>query len=1114
MKKVVRIGGYIIAGMAALAVLIIIILKLISDNQYKEWITAAVQSSTGRDFSIETLELDFNTTLKVKANQVQLANASWSEQPQMLSLKDLQAEIDLLKLISGTAVLRGKLDELNVVSETSEEGISNWALSTDSKAEQQEDQQQTSATEPELPLDFIIREFKVNNSSVKILRPDEKKNVSALIEEFVVETPDIETSFNLKANVNSTPLQLSGELGQLSGLIYNHSSPLKLQGKVGENNLSVNGEWGPFLPQPDLDINTDINIIAPTPLAELIGIDIIDFGVMKFSSRLYAKDGQFSISEIVTDLDGTVTDLQVAGSVDDLLNLKGLRIDTKANTLELSTFLKKLNIELPFDLPPKVDVAAVFHGGLEKLGAEDIVVAVVDEGLEGKFTGLIENAIGVKGIDGQIVVSANSTTDLSKYAGFNIPDFGKVEITANIVSKDDKTSLTDLDATLNSENIQMNVTGSIEDLQAIQGIQAVINANIASLTTQNISEIQTLLDHFQVNAPLQLLPESAMFQAKLNGNLNRLSLSDINAEINDQDITVMLSGQIADLLTTSGLDAAFTFNSDSLSSLSKYAKIELPVTNALDVSGQILSSNESFSLNDLKASLLAQGLDVRLDASIDDLLKISGINAEINSQIESLSALSTLTQIELPETDPVTLQVSLKSDHNNGSNPTAISVSATSKDTKVNLDADLNDLMSAENILAAINIETVMLSDLNQFTGIELPDQGPLKLSGNVKVEGKNYGLHDFQLRLDDQAVNGWVSANLPESENGITSVNGEIDIPYFDLTPFMKSNSTPESNAEAVSNENIPVPENDATTASDRLFTNDALNLKALRGFNADISINAKKLKARKANITDVAITIATKDGLLTVDPLRAVSHGGDLNGKIMFDGQKDNAILDVDLVVENFPIMQLEGTYNLNLNLDGDGSSMAELMGGLNGQIIVVLNEAKIESSFATSFGSGLFSFSGDKDYTELECGILRMDIVDGIADFDDKLAVQLTEVTWHGGGDINFKNEKIGIAVVPKARKGIGIGAGSLASLFYVGGTLKNPKVQLNPTDVAVKYGKYMAHVSTGGLSLLVETLYNKLFANQDLCEKILDGTVFDEDPEESEDKSKEPGRNRNG
>jgi len=161
-------------------------------------------------------------------------------------------------------------------------------------------------------------------------------------------------------------------------------------------------------------------------------------------------------------------------------------------------------------------------------------------------------------------------------------------------------------------------------------------------------------------------------------------------------------------------------------------------------------------------------------------------------------------------------------------------------------------------------------------------------------------------------------------------------------------------------------------------------------------------------------------------------------------------------------------------------------------------VVKDATIEQSFATNFGSGLLSFSGTKDFTVLECGILRIDIEDGIADFENKLAAQLTDVNWKGGGTINLKTEELDAGIAPKPRTGLGVqGVGGFASLVHLGGTLKNPRVQLDPKDVALKYGKYMAYVSTGGLSLLAEAVLNKTQANVDLCEKILAGTVFDED-----------------
>ena len=249
------------------------------------------------------------------------------------------------------------------------------------------------------------------------------------------------------------------------------------------------------------------------------------------------------------------------------------------------------------------------------------------------------------------------------------------------------------------------------------------------------------------------------------------------------------------------------------------------------------------------------------------------------------------------------------------------------------------------------------------------------------------------------------------------------------------------------------------------------------------------------KLDLRDFQIALLMKDGILDINPIKGLAGNGDINGSINLDGSADIVDLDMNIVVDSLPMPNLGGEMDLNIDLDGDGASVADIMGTLNGQLLLVMRDGEIAHSFVTNFGSGLFSFTGNKDTTELECAILRMDIEDGLADFDDKLAVQMTDVNWRGGGQINFKTEKLGVGITPKPRAGLGISIAGLADLVYIGGTLKEPKVLPNPKDIAVQYGKYMAYLSTGGLSLVAEALFNKSQANVDMCEQILDGTVFD-------------------
>ena len=130
MKKLLEFAAVAAGVMVGLVVLVFVVLKLISDDQYKQWISSAVQSATGRDFSIDTLETDLNTSISVVAKNVRMANADWGSKPDMLNIGKLEAEVSLLSLLSGVADLRVVVSQTDVLAESNSEGTSNWDMGT------------------------------------------------------------------------------------------------------------------------------------------------------------------------------------------------------------------------------------------------------------------------------------------------------------------------------------------------------------------------------------------------------------------------------------------------------------------------------------------------------------------------------------------------------------------------------------------------------------------------------------------------------------------------------------------------------------------------------------------------------------------------------------------------------------------------------------------------------------------------------------------------------------------------------------------------------------------------------------------------------------------------
>ncbi len=893
MKKLFKYTGYLFAVLITILLVAVMILKLIPDTQYKDWITTAAQSATGRDFSIEALELDIGTALRVRADNVRLANAEWGEQNDMLLINRLEADVGLLALLAGKADVRAVVEQAEVLAEKNAEGISNWAMGTGKPAQESEEADVDEDGFSGLPLQPVIREIRVDDFKLtQVEEPGATAKVSH-IKQLLIETPEKDTTLSLSADMNGRPVEVSANLGNMQQFLNKASEPVQLKGDLAGNTINMSGHWGPLFPKQTMNVDLDMKIPGTAELAEYVGLTIEEFEPILITAKLVGDGDKLSLNPIVIDLSDRTAEVKINGSIDDLTSMDGIKMSTDANTKTLELLLKQIHVEVPVALPPEITLSAQINGSLKDLALGELVVEARDVGMEMKAT-----------------------------------------------------------------------------------------------------------------------------------------------------------------------------------------------------------------------------------ASIGDLLELQPIDVKLNGTIDSLSSLSRYAQTELPETDPIKLDGTLKGDTSKNYN---YILHAETGAANANISGALASLVTApEQIEADVSIKAANLTDFNKLAQKELPDQGPLDMSAKLQLQKKNIAVNDLKVSLKDQSAHGNMALKLPDNDAQATEVKGKLDISLLDLTflypqtaevpaegesPAPAADAAPEEE-EKIEKAEIEKSSTDKAPASDRLFSSEPILTKQLRAYDIDLAVNAREIKFPRSDLKDVQLVVKLKDGLLIADPIKGAGGAGKINGVIRIDGQTEVPAMDVDINIVEVPMPTLGGKLDFDADLVGKGKSVAELMGSLNGQLLLVVRDGKIEGALVQKFGSGLLSFAKEKGYTELECGTVRVDVKDGIADFDNRLAAQLTEVTWRGGGEINLKTEELGVGIAAKPRKGIPISiSGELSSLVYIGGTLKNPKVGINPKDVAIKYAKYSAYVATGGLSYLAEVVKDKIDANRDVCELILDGTVFDSMDKEAEKVEKE-------
>ncbi|TMA11051.1 MAG: AsmA family protein [Deltaproteobacteria bacterium] len=105
-----------------------VFIATLDSNKAKRYVSAGVSKATGRQLIINgDLKVDLGWVSRVRANQIQFANASWSKHPQMVEVGLLDVEIDLWQLLKRRLVLPTvTISEPKVILEKNAEGSANW----------------------------------------------------------------------------------------------------------------------------------------------------------------------------------------------------------------------------------------------------------------------------------------------------------------------------------------------------------------------------------------------------------------------------------------------------------------------------------------------------------------------------------------------------------------------------------------------------------------------------------------------------------------------------------------------------------------------------------------------------------------------------------------------------------------------------------------------------------------------------------------------------------------------------------------------------------------------------------------------------------------------------
>jgi len=512
------------------------------------------------------------------------------------------------------------------------------------------------------------------------------------------------------------------------------------------------------------------------------------------------------------------------------------------------------------------------------------------------------------------------------------------------------------------------------------------------------------------------------------------------------------------------------------------------------------TGNEEFPLDIIanfgQAELILKG-------HVQQPRELKGLDVDMAFISESLTDFEKISGKPLPKVGPVKV-----AGHLSEKDGTYFIKAARAEvaETELNVDGSINNPKEVRGLDLVISFEADSLTPLGDATGTDLPAIGPVKLTTRLTDKGKTYRLDDLILQAGKTDLKGNATLNMNGERPALT---GNLTSNMIDLTPFTGDKKR----------------EKEERAKTGKVFSADPLPFDMLKSVDANLDIQAEQVKTEDLVLTEVLIELDLENGRMKLSPVNAKVAGGSYSLKMNLDASSGKSgIFNTALDIKNFqpsrlPDMQdkISGVgTDISFKGNGSGKSIADIMAGLNGNLLVKVGEGEIKSDKFSILDSDLIAstlntlnpLSSKDSGRKIECGVVNMKIEDGIAKSDKNIALLTKRMSVVGSGIINLKTEELNIGVKPQAREGLGISPGSLAELVRIGGTLAEPKAVPDTVAAFRTAASVGAAVATGGVSLLAEGLLKKSQAKNNPCDVALGIKTAQEPTDDSKAGAEEP------
>jgi len=403
-----------------------------------------------------------------------------------------------------------------------------------------------------------------------------------------------------------------------------------------------------------------------------------------------------------------------------------------------------------------------------------------------------------------------------------------------------------------------------------------------------------------------------------------------------------------------------------------------------------------------------------------------------------------------------------------GKTEVPVEVHAKVLDFKVDATGTITGTAEAPAIDLMIQANAANLKKLRQVFGADVPTIGKIKLNAHLSNQNSKLQLSKLQARLGKARIEGRL---VLDTSAAIPDLQAELAFSDLNLDKLLPAGKkTAERKVKTA-----------AKSDNDRLFSDELLPFEYLSRANLKVRLRANNLLWNNKRLKEAEINISLIQGKLSASLLKLSSVRGEVVGDVVVNASgKGTPRVTIKLKAPHVELGELltlsvgtaavEGPLATDIFLQGQGKSLAQIMGSLNGSISLLMEQGRADAKALDLYVGGLSAMVGtifidQSAKTKINCAICDLQLKDGV--LTPELAVLDTQYsTVFADGQVDLKNEQLNIEVSPVA-KGVTL---SVAFPVVLQGKFSKPKIEVNKTDTLFKSAELWATIAYPPAALL--------------------------------------------